>query len=936
MATQTYEQLIAGANKIKENELPESNTHDLVGEQLLQMTNKMQEESTKTDNSLMEYNVSKFHPNSGINGSNKYTLETAIAQVPSKYRSVGIKCAFINESGKPECWKYQGGSWTAGNFTKEADGGNKILIWLTDASTTRKQVALSERKSLLQISYKNNDGDIVNEQYIGTNITDTEWGKDSNWDKIPNQKLISELDNKINALNYQYIKQNLSFTEIGYYDKFGKLTEFSTWKNTGKIVIPENMKIFACASYGFLTSLIVFFDSLDNVVGFYDFGSETKNYNIGGVIPTNATKYAINNFDTSKFDSLLYFSDSDNIESLNEKIKEINNSLTSCVIKSYDDAKKWGYDLQYGKYFNTSLNKVNDNSSACIEIDLSNIEEIEVVNLNNNNSVYNVFVDSENAVQKRITEKNGTFIIEDNYKKALLTFSWSSSFSLIMHFKESYILNSLKDTENKANEALSYFREIVADYSNTDWEEGFISNYPTIQIFDTWKHKIFERPLEANQIYVEAVGSGTSIIYFIGESENVISKYDFIASGTDAVNARKFDIPTDCVKIAVNSRKINFANKIQLIKTKDGNVDVNRTLTPIDLEQHVVNDKYIYFNIQEHIGWSMYLIPVEEETIYSYWADCYDGGNHLVFALDSSQQNLKSFADKGTKTDEFGNIIINTPKNTKYIAFNKFVDNKNINAKLSKGVGFFSNTDAITSINNTPVLPIKLDKYISNSIVVVMGDSITAAAYGINWFYEMMNYIIPRAYINISRAGAQWQNKSNTIDDSTDASTDGNNVANTFFNILKQNVDDGIIDSPDVIIVALGINDLWYNFENLGSVEDAMSVDIETAKANTMTTTCKAIRLFSYKVNKSFPNAKLVILSPNYSTVNTPENFKTLCDTIVDMANELGIPVIQQAKVNMINKDNWKEYLTDGTHPNTKGVKRIGRQLACELHKYLF
>ena len=29
MATQTYEQLIAGANKIKENELPESNTHDL-------------------------------------------------------------------------------------------------------------------------------------------------------------------------------------------------------------------------------------------------------------------------------------------------------------------------------------------------------------------------------------------------------------------------------------------------------------------------------------------------------------------------------------------------------------------------------------------------------------------------------------------------------------------------------------------------------------------------------------------------------------------------------------------------------------------------------------------------------------------------------------------------------------------------------------------
>lgn len=631
--------------------------------------------------------------------------------------------------------------------------------------------------------------------------------------------------------------------------------------------------------------------------------------------------------------------------SWSKQVLELGVSKPTCVIKSYNDAKTWGYNLEYGKYFNSALNKANDAFSACIEIDLSNIEKIEVVNLNNNNAVYNVFVDSENAVQKRITEKSGTFTIEENYKKALLTFSWSLQFSIIIRFKEYYVLNSLKYTDNKADEALNYFREIIADYSNTDWEDGYISSYPNVQQFDTWKHKVFARPLDANEIYIEAVGSGTAIVYFVGKSENVISKYNFVASGIDAVNAGKFNIPTDCVKIAVNSKKINFANKIQLIKTKD---DANRTLTraltraltrtltPIDLEQYVLNDKFIYGSIQDHVGWSMYLIPVEEETIYSYWADCYDGGNHLVFALDSSQQNLKRFADEGTKTDEFGNIIINTPKNTKYIAFNKFVDNKNINAKLSKGVGFFSNIEAITSINNIPILSVKLDKYISNSIVVVMGDSITAAGYGINWFYEMMNYIIPKAYINISRAGAQWQNKSNTIDNSTDASTDGNNVANTFFNILKQNVDDGIIETPDVIIVALGINDLWYNFENLGTVEDAMSVDIKSAPANIMTTTCKAIRLFSYKVNKAFPNTKLVILTPNYSTVNTPENFKTLCDTIAAMANELAIPVVEQAKVNMINKDNWNEYLTDGIHPNNNGAKRIGRQLSCQLMKYMF
>lgn len=134
MATQTYEQLIAGANKIKENELPESNTHDLVGEQLLQMTNKMQEESTKTDNSIMEYNVSKFYPTSGIGGTNKYTLETAIALVPEQYRSIGIKCSFINEDGKPECWEYQGGRWITASFVQIDSGRFEQLGVYTDNS----------------------------------------------------------------------------------------------------------------------------------------------------------------------------------------------------------------------------------------------------------------------------------------------------------------------------------------------------------------------------------------------------------------------------------------------------------------------------------------------------------------------------------------------------------------------------------------------------------------------------------------------------------------------------------------------------------------------------------------------------------------------------------------------------------------------------------
>lgn len=47
-------------------------------------------------------------------------------------------------------------------------------------------------------------------------------------------------------------------------------------------------------------------------------------------------------------------------------------------------------------------------------------------------------------------------------------------------------------------------------------------------------------------------------------------------------------------------------------------------------------------------------------------------------------------------------------------------------------------------------------------------------------------------------------------------------------------------------------------------------------------------------------------------------------------------PIIDQRKVNMINDDNYQEYLYDGLHPNSNDTKKIGRQLACEFHRYLF
>ena len=128
MATKTFEELKQLAIQIRDEKTNKANTATRIGTQMIEHLNKLEQEYynkddvaeqlktrddelARLDKMTTEYNVSVLHPTSGSGGSNKYTLETAIAQVPSKYRSVGIKCAFVNENGEGECWEYKVGSW---------------------------------------------------------------------------------------------------------------------------------------------------------------------------------------------------------------------------------------------------------------------------------------------------------------------------------------------------------------------------------------------------------------------------------------------------------------------------------------------------------------------------------------------------------------------------------------------------------------------------------------------------------------------------------------------------------------------------------------------------------------------------------------------------------------------------------------------------------
>lgn len=181
-------------------------------------------------------NVIKTNGNQAITGSVlQNVLNNIVSSLGENYQFVGIATTLTNP-GTPDgnvfylageglyanfsnlvidtgqlgilIWN---GSWSKQTLEIGAGGGNMILEWNTDVATTRKQVLSKYRKSLLQISYKSADGDVINEQYIGTSTTDTEWSKDSNWERIPNQEQLTELSNNLlylenaNNLNPNFI-----------------------------------------------------------------------------------------------------------------------------------------------------------------------------------------------------------------------------------------------------------------------------------------------------------------------------------------------------------------------------------------------------------------------------------------------------------------------------------------------------------------------------------------------------------------------------------------------------------------------------------------------------------------------------------------------------------------------------------------------------------
>ena len=124
----------------------------------------LNEKYSEVNKKINELNISELYKTNGIDGTNRYTLEGAIAQVPSEYRTIqGLKVSFVNESGDTETWEYTGTAWTVGSFTEV---GTKKL---SELEVSSQRILLASVDNILKDkSFRDNFNNCVDSIWLSS------------------------------------------------------------------------------------------------------------------------------------------------------------------------------------------------------------------------------------------------------------------------------------------------------------------------------------------------------------------------------------------------------------------------------------------------------------------------------------------------------------------------------------------------------------------------------------------------------------------------------------------------------------------------------------------------------------------------------------------------------------------------------------------------
>ena len=194
------------------------------------------------------------------------------------------------------------------------------------------------------------------------------------------------------------------------------------------------------------------------------------------------------------------------------------------------------------------------------------------------------------------------------------------------------------------------------------------------------------------------------------------------------------------------------------------------------------------------------------------------------------------------------------------------------------------------------------------------------------YWVQLLNTINARLGINDSWAGSKisWDG------------TEGNDVGADKYIASPTRI--GHLDdngTPDLIIVEAGTNDIGANV-TIGTFNTADPKNLTPAEiaALPVATFADAVRALLIRLEKTYPNSKIIFLLPNYTTTYYDiTNADAYCEIIKEACDFFGIPVFDCRTIG-ITIYNLATYLSDGIHYNPTGMALLYRKLLkCFLYQ---
>ena len=251
----------------------------------------------------------------------------------------------------------------------------------------------------------------------------------------------------------------------------------------------------------------------------------------------------------------------------------------------------------------------------------------------------------------------------------------------------------------------------------------------------------------------------------------------------------------------------------------------------------------------------------------------------------------------------------------------------------------FMTTTMIVAQTNTQQIHVVL---LGDSNTWLGGDNCDKDKGWSKWFNDKFKSSSCRSY---ARSGATWTNtlrtRYNTEEDIGLIGDD--NVIYNQVNRLIEDTKKGSLLAPNLLIIAAGTNDAWFEAKrphafSTTPLDDLPADSLLSLPISDILTLRQSVRYSGLQIRQAFPETNIVLLTPLQSTAVDDNKIRQAGDIIEQCGEELGLFVIRQDEVCCVKsrQERLKKTNTyDGTHTNAIGAKKNGYLIAKLLNEFL-